>query len=125
MRRLCCLFLAAAGLAALSGCGGPTMAPVKGRVMFNGKPVREAQVTFSPAGAEGQKETGKPATGFTDENGQFELSTFAKYDGAIVGRHNVHVMIDQTNPVKCKLTKDLTLEVTPEGNEFTIDMDPR
>src|SRR5262245_38818090 len=98
------LLLLACGLAALllPGCGGPQVAPVKGRVMFNGKPVKEAQVTFSPVGAEGQKETGKPGTGFTDENGQFELSTFKNYDGALVGNHNVHVMIDQTNPAKCK-----------------------
>ena len=70
MRRLCCLLLAAAGLAALSGCGGPTMAPVKGRVMFNGKPVKDAALTFTPDGKSAEdKEPGKPATGFTDEDG--------------------------------------------------------
>src|SRR5262245_43673197 len=101
------------------------MASVKGKVMFNGKPVKEAQVTFSPTGAEGQKETGKPATGFTDENGNFELSTFKNYDGAIVGSHSVHVVLDDTNPAKCKRIKDQTLEVKPGSNEFTIEMDPK
>src|SRR5262245_32383200 len=92
------------------------MAPVKGKVMFNGKPVKEAQVTFAPAGAADQKETGKPATGFTDENGDFELSTFKNYDGAIVGSHNVRVSLDDTNPAKCKRLKSLTLEVKPGAN---------
>jgi len=119
--------LFAIGLAALvaCGCGGQRMAPVKGRVVFNGQPVKDAAVTFSPAGAPEQKETGKPGTGFTDENGDFVLSTFKNFDGAIVGKHGVHVEIDATNPTKCKLTKDLTLEVKSGQNDFTIDMDPR
>jgi hypothetical protein len=105
MRRLCCLLLAAAGLAALSGCGGPSMAPVKGRVMF--------------------KEPGKPAVGFTDENGYYELSTFKPLDGAIVGGHRVSVMIDDTNPARCKRYKELTFEVKPGANECNVDMDAR
>ena len=117
----------AAGLVGLMlcGCGGPQMAPVKGRVMFNGKPVKSAAVTFSPAGAAGQKETGKPGTGFTDEDGNFQLSTFSNYDGALVGNHAVLVTLDDTNPAKCKREKALTLEVKPGQNEFTVEMDPK
>ena len=69
----------------VSGCGGPQMAPVKGRVTFDGQPVKEAQITFSPMDVEGQKETGKPGTGFTDDEGNFDISTFKNYDGALVG----------------------------------------
>jgi uncharacterized GH25 family protein len=112
-----------AGLAA--GCGGPTVAPVKGRVIYNGQPVKEAAVTFSPAGPADKLETGKPGTGFTDENGYFELSTFKKYDGALVGTHTVHVTLDDTNPAKCKRSKSLSLEIKPGPNEFTIEMDPK
>jgi hypothetical protein len=117
--------LCAFGLVFLGGCGGPGMATVKGRVLFDGKPVKEAQVTFAPTGAEGQKETGKPATGFTDENGNFELSTFKNFDGAIVGPHAVHVVLDDTNPARCRRIKDLPLEVKPGRNDFTIEMDPK
>jgi hypothetical protein len=119
--------LVAIGLAVMvvCGCSGQRMAPVKGRVMFNGQPVKDAAVTFSPTGAAEQKETGKPGTGFTDESGNFVLSTFSNFDGAIVGKHSVHVEIDATNPTKCKLTKDVTLEVKSGQNDFTIDMDPR
>jgi hypothetical protein len=107
------------------GCSSQPMAPVKGRVMFNGKPVKAAAVTFSPAGAAGQKETGKPGTGFTDDDGNFQLSTFSNYDGALVGNHAVLVTLDDTNPAKCKREKSLTLEVKSGPNEFTIEMDPK
>src|SRR5262249_349714 len=60
------LLLSALGLLTLGGCSGPSMAPVKGQVMYNGKPVKAAAVPFSPTGPPGQLETGKPATGFTD-----------------------------------------------------------
>jgi hypothetical protein len=126
MRRLCCLLLAAAGLAALSGCGGPTMAPVKGRVMFNGQPVKDAALTFTPNGKSAEdKDPGKPAIGFTDENGYYELSTFKPLDGAIVGGHRVSVMLDDTNPARCKRYKELTFEVKSGANECNVDMDPR
>ena len=120
-------WLTAVALAAvlLPGCGGPKMAPVKGRVIFNGQPVKEAAVTFSPAAAGNQLDTGKPATGFTDADGNFALSTFSEYDGAIVGTHTVNVVVDDTNPAKCKRSKGLTLEVKSGPNEFTIEMDPR
>jgi hypothetical protein len=101
------------------------MAAVKGKVTFNGKPVKDAGVTFSLVGTEGQKETGKPATGFTDENGEFILSTFKNFDGAIVGNHSVLVSLDDTNPAKCKRMKQVTLEVQPGTNEFTIEMDAK
>jgi hypothetical protein len=123
MRRL--LSILAVVALVCSGCGGPQMSPVKGRVLFDGKPVKEAQITFSPLGAEGQKETGKPATGFTDDEGNFVLSTFKNYDGALQGSHNVLVVLDDTNPAKCKRTKNVTLEVKPGSNEFSIEMDPK
>jgi hypothetical protein len=93
--------------------------------MFDGKPVKEAAITFSPTGVPGQLETGKPGTGFTDADGNFELSTFKDYDGAIVGSHSVHVSLDDTNPAKCKRIKSLTVEVKPGDNTFTIEMDPK
>ena len=82
------------------------------------------QLMFSLTGEPEQKETGKPATAQTDENGNFELSTFSNYDGALVGNHTVHVTLDDTNPAKCKRSKALALDVKPGSNEFTIEMDP-
>ena len=46
----------------LPGCGGPTLAPVKGRVTFKGKPVPDAALTFAPVPkSDKDKEPGKPA----------------------------------------------------------------
>jgi hypothetical protein len=120
-----CLIAVAVAAVLLPGCGGPRLAPVKGRVVFNGQPVKEAAITFSPAGAEKQLEAGKPATGFTEADGTFVLSTFSKEDGALVGTHSVNVVLDDTNPARCKRHKGLTLEVKPGSNEFTIEMDPK
>jgi uncharacterized GH25 family protein len=123
-RRIALFWLGATFL--FIGCGGPSVAPVKGRVVFNGEPVKEAQITFSPTTSDAkQLEAGKPGTGFTDADGNFRLSTFKSHDGALVGMHNVLVMIDDTNPAKCKRTKNVTLEVKPGSNEFTIEMDAK
>jgi hypothetical protein len=119
------LFAVAVLAVLVPGCGGERVAPVKGRVVFNGQPVKEAALTFSPTSAENQLDAGTPATGFTDQQGYFELSTFTKNDGALVGTHSVNVVIDDTNPAKCKRHKGLTLEVKPGSNEFTIEMDPK
>src|SRR5687768_10425563 len=86
--RLRLSLVGAVAVALLSGCGGPQMGYVKGKVMFKGQPVKEAAVTFSPIPrSETDRESGKPATGFTDENGEFVLSTFKPLDGALVGEH--------------------------------------
>jgi len=95
------------------------------RYLRDGEPVKEANITFSPVGQAGQLEAGKPATGQSDPDGYFVLSTFSKYDGALVGMHTVHVSLEDTNPAKCKKSKALTLEVKPGSNDFTIEMDPR
>jgi hypothetical protein len=102
------------------------MAPVKGRVTFNGKPVKEAAITFAPVPkTDKDKEPGKPATGFTDEDGYYELSTFEPLDGAIVGNHKVTVMLDDTNPARCDRLKELNTEVKPGGNQFDVEMDAK
>ena len=69
----------------VTGCGGnatPATAPVSGQVIFEGTPVTNATVTFTP-------EAGRPATGSIDGEGRFSLSTFRPNDGAVPGRHRV------------------------------------
>jgi hypothetical protein len=69
------------------GCGKTGVAPtckVRGVVTYKGVPVADASVTFTP-------ESGRPATGVTDESGEFVLSTFAKNDGAVPGLHKVSI----------------------------------
>lgn len=78
----------AAALALVSGCFGgnayPKTAPIKGVLTYQGKPLADANVSFIPSG-------GRPASGTTNANGEFELTTFAQGDGAIPGEHHVLV----------------------------------
>ncbi len=76
---LCCVAL-------LSGCGANGgFAPVKGRVLLDGKPVDGAAVLFEPESG------GVPATGVTNSNGEFSLSTTGHGAGAAIGKHGVSV----------------------------------
>ena len=107
----------------LSGCGGPTIAPVRGRVTWNGKPVKDAMVTFSPRPkSEDDKEPGKPATGQSDADGNFVLSTYKPYDGAQVGMHQVTISLDDANPARAKRSTRMELEVKPGENELNIEI---
>jgi hypothetical protein len=79
----------------LVGCGAPADGPVKpqplptaGQVTYQGRPLATATVSFL-------SEDGKiAASGETDVNGEFTLSTHHSGDGAPVGRYKVLVTID-------------------------------
>ncbi len=90
------------GLFALvgAGCGrGPALAEVSGTVRLNGKPMPKALVEFVPDSATGT--TGPSSMGFSDERGQYSLTTSGHAAGVVVGTHRV-VVIDlisyPTNP---------------------------
>jgi hypothetical protein len=79
-----------AGCCFFPGCGSdrPAMAPVRGQVTYQGRPVAGATVNFLGKGAP------RLAIGTTDESGNYQLSTFEPNDGAIVGSHVVTVKKD-------------------------------
>lgn len=78
---LSCLFLLSA-----VGCGsrGPEMAPVKGKVLYKGQPLKFGGVLFQPL-------KGEIAHGEIQADGTFTLYTNVEGDGAIVGQHLVSV----------------------------------
>jgi hypothetical protein len=83
------ILLLIGGVLLLPGCGGvtrPKPVPVKGTVTFRGKPLPKARVTFFAKGAPA------PATGETNDAGEFELSMYGKGDGALVGENTVTVV---------------------------------
>jgi hypothetical protein len=124
MRSFSLFLVALVVVGGLSGCGGPSMAPVKGRVMWKGKPVKEAQLTFSPQGKSADdKEPGKPGTGFTDDEGYYVLSTYRAEDGAHIGEHKVTIMVDDTNKARCKRLTQLKREVKSGANDFEFDLE--
>lgn len=120
----------------------PKVSPGGGIVNYKGKPVEGATLVFSP-------ENGThAATGVTDANGRFKLSTFNPGDGAVAGKYQVTVTKvemppqtaapashDEPTPAKAppkflvpeKYSKpeasDLTAEVTDGGkNEYTFEL---
>jgi hypothetical protein len=80
--------LAVAGVSAslsAAGCGSRTV-PVKGVVTFDSRPLANASVIFIP-----MEPGGRDASGSTDANGAFQLSTFRPGDGALPGLYKVTV----------------------------------
>jgi hypothetical protein len=70
-----------------TGCGNgrPPLVAITGVVTLDGAPVAAATVTLMPRAG------GRPATGATDQQGRFTLTTFAPGDGAVVGEYDVVV----------------------------------
>lgn len=82
----CCLISA--------GCGGSKKPwektyPAKGVVTFEGKPLAGARITLVPQNAEFPSSVRPSAT--TNANGEFELTTFKKQDGAPAGEYKAVV----------------------------------
>ncbi len=71
----------------LAGCGGggPKLLPATGTVTYKNTPVEGAVVSFRC------QEANKIATGTTDAQGRFELSTYQGGKGAVAGKHKVTV----------------------------------
>lgn len=114
----------------LSGCTGSNnpVAKAGGVVTLDNKPVPDLVVTFTPIPGETQFQgeagmTGKTASGRTDSNGKFTLSTYEIGDGALIGKHKVTVALDGTvTTPPGNVPKDYTLEVKPGGNNFDIQL---
>jgi hypothetical protein len=84
------------------GCGGsdewvegrPPVYPVSGQVIYQGKPLEGASVTFSPVEGEGST---FGASGRTNAEGRYSLTTFTQDDGAPAGRY--HVTVTKATPI--------------------------
>ena len=83
-RQLVC----AALLAACCGCGtGSPVGEVSGRVIYDGKPLKNAEVRMTPVGE------GRQSVGFTDDNGDYYMQYTLKKPGALIGRHKVTIVV--------------------------------
>jgi len=69
---------------AASGCGRSETVSVTGTVTLNGQPADQADVNFMPS-------KGRVASGVTDKEGRFSLSTNKPGDGAVPGEHVVTI----------------------------------
>ena len=112
------------------GCGrsdGPQTAPVKGTLTMAGKPLANVSVTFLPT------QRGPIATGNTNENGEFILTTVRPGDGAPIGSHKVALGAAEEGQKRPAIpdrygrpdTTDLTAEVKAgQTNVFTFEVKP-
>lgn len=139
----------------LAGCGESKfpVRPATGQVLCGGKPVTTGSVSFTPIGEPNVLETGKAATAALGADGKFVLTTFERFDGAIVGKHRVQynvpeqdgsdeeseVLADPDAPgggpqsrprpaqarSLCVQKQEIIVEVDASGtNDFTIELSP-
>lgn len=120
----------------LTGCGGVTKAPVRGKLVYpDGSPVTDmvdAQVVFEGTGSDGK---GYSAAGTIDASGHFVLTTEKTGDGSIVGKNKVLVAPYVPNPeqpppkildprFESFATSGLEADVTADGpNDFTFTVE--
>lgn len=83
-----CLLALALGCGAKVDPNAPETAVVQGTIQFRGAPLPEGIVRFHP-----DESAGNPASGMIQPDGSFELSTYNRHDGAVVGAHKVTVEI--------------------------------
>ena len=73
------------------GCGGPSLAPVSGKITLDGKPLADATVGFYPLGAN----AAVTSTGRTNGKGEYSLKTVMNdQTGAVVGKHRVSITVE-------------------------------
>ena len=125
---------------AVVGCSNrPKVAPVRGIVKMDGKPLPGGRVMFQPIATGEKKIVGQAALGHIQKDGTFVLTTYEEGDGAIIGSHHPVVMEnrqeDAANPdhptkpgpkIGVISLNDITFEVV-EGkeNEFTIELNSK
>jgi hypothetical protein len=112
--------------AVLAGCekSGPELAPVRGRVTLDGRPLATADVMFQPEGGE------RPSIGRTAADGRYELGYKRGVPGAIVGPHKVAIALvteitrgPQIVPPRYNTESELRVEVEPvKQNVFDFDL---
>lgn len=76
-------------LAVTSICAGcsdnrPSIVPVSGQVLIDGKPLTVGSIQFIHSNA-------RPAGGAIGPDGRFTLTTYELNDGAVVGNHHVRI----------------------------------
>src|SRR5205807_1247913 len=80
------------------GCGGTKYVPVSGVVMVDGKPYKNAIVSFQPVSSQENPNPGRGSTALTDDNGHFTLMTDDGKPGAVPGKHKIRIQTKRDDP---------------------------
>lgn len=89
----------------ITGCSGDDrgLAPVSGTVLFNGKPLPNAGVIFTP-----DEDNIRVGVGSTDKDGKYRLTSFQINDGAKIGKHTVTIRAYEIPDGPPKAADDIT-----------------
>jgi hypothetical protein len=81
----------------LTGCGGsglPGTVPIRGKVIYNDKPLSQGEVRYVPV----DPQVGRQARGKLDKSGNFELTTLKAGDGVLPGKYKVVIVALAPHP---------------------------
>jgi hypothetical protein len=96
-------------IASVSGCGSGArlsdMVPIRGEVLYKGKPLTEGEgtVVYMPTEAGGEA---RRATGAIQPDGSFTLTTLDPGDGAMKGKYTIVVYCYQPHPGEPKTREE-------------------
>ena len=79
------------------GCGDGSIAPVSGKVTFDGEPVDGIRLVFSPKLTDPNRDPGPWSSAVTSSSGEYTLETRQRQNGAFVGNHIVTFVYDDGN----------------------------
>ncbi len=128
-------------LAGFAGCGGPTLCPVEGKIVYtDGTPAKDLEgytVTFESVDqAATELRPGISAWGVVEADGTFRIGTYQPGDGVVPGRHRVAICpppseADQPPPppaIPLKYanfdTSGLQVDILPGVNKITLTVEP-
>ncbi len=101
-----------------AGCGGgppQPLAPVTGKVTFNGQPLPTGTLIFMP------KAGGPPAIGMIDKEGAFKMTT-DDFEGAVPGVHTVMISALKENGDFAPQTELIPQKYGTEQSGLTADV---
>jgi len=90
------LFLGLLTCVLSSGCrkgGLPGTIPVRGKVIYDGRPLGEGEVLYNPV-----EKTGRRARGVIQSDGTIKLTTLEKDDGALPGEYRITILAYAPHP---------------------------
>ena len=125
-RRLLTTWLWLGFLVFAVGCGGDGKYPVSGTVRWNGDPVPEGSIIFTPVDPSVGPDAGQIENGrfrFRASEGQKKVEIFADRE---IGKPDPVMNVvrrEQYIPIRYNEETELTVEVTPQGpNDFQLDL---
>jgi hypothetical protein len=112
------------------GCGRSSgLAPVRGKITLNGRPLPNARISFQPI-ERGSVAPGVGSFAQADENGEYDLAPIdGKGRGALIGKNRVEISAPEGNPAaKPEDDRRRTIDKVPlrynVQSELTFDVQP-